>query len=117
MFFNNKKEQIDEVVTEVITTEVENPEIPTIGYSEVIEELDLKVEEPKVEELKTGKVTGCTKLNVRKKADKDADVLAIIDCNKEVTVNLSDSTEEFYKICTPAGIEGYCMKKFVDARL
>lgn len=124
-FFNNKKEEIEEVVTEV-----ENIEIPTQGYLEVTDEIavsednttevlaDESTENPKVEELLVGTVTGCVKLNVRKEPKKDADVLCVIDSGKEVTLDTSseETYEDFYKICTPAGIEGYCMKKFITIK-
>jgi hypothetical protein len=28
-------------------------------------------------------------------------------------IDEKESTEEFYKVCTAAGIEGFCMKKFI----
>ena len=28
--------------------------------------------------------------------------------------NPDESTEDFYKICTESGINGYCLKKFIE---
>lgn len=61
----------------------------------------------------TGKVTGCAKLNVRESANATANVLAVINEGSEVVINKIKSTVDFYAVCTAAGVEGYCMKKFI----
>jgi uncharacterized protein YgiM (DUF1202 family) len=73
--------------------------------------------EPVVEvepvKLKTGMVTDCVKLNVRKEPSVNADIVCMIAGATEVEIDETQSTEEFYKIYTAAGIEGFCMKKFI----
>ena len=79
------------------------------------------VDEPIVEEVKQeivlvdGIVSGCELLNIRKESSKDAEVLCTIGVNTMVKVDLTvdKEAEEFYKIVTPNGVEGYCMKKFI----
>lgn len=72
------------------------------------------VVETEAEEAKLiGVVSNCTKLNVRKKADSKALVLATIPVSSGVMIDLNKSTDEFYKVCTAAGIEGFCMKKYI----
>lgn len=61
----------------------------------------------------TGMVTECLKLNVRKEPSADGEVLAIIDALSEVKVDVDESTDDFYKVCTAAGIEGFCMRKYI----
>lgn len=61
----------------------------------------------------TGKVEGCERLNVRAESNKDSDVVCIINKSTEVVIDLENSTEDFYKITTSQGINGYCMKKFI----
>ena len=61
----------------------------------------------------SGVVTDCVKLNVRKEPSPDAEVVAVIELLSEVAVDMDASSEGFYKICTAAGIEGYCMKKYI----
>lgn len=61
-----------------------------------------------------GIVTDCVKLNVRKEPDIQADIVAVIPFASEVSVDVSDSTFDFYKVVTAAGTEGFCMKKFVN---
>lgn len=76
-------------------------------------------EEPAIEELteapKTimGIVSDCTKLNVRKAPNSEADVVCTIPVSTKVQIDEVESTEDFYKVCTEAGVEGYCMKKFI----
>lgn len=81
-------------------------------------ELDEILEEPAVEEeqveQKVGTVVGCVKLNVRRKPNPISEVLCEIPNAATVLVDDAESTVEFYKICTSAGIEGYCMKKFIE---
>lgn len=64
----------------------------------------------------TGVVTDCLRLNIRKTSSPDGEVLAIIDLLSEVLVDLEASTDEFYKVFTAAGIEGFCMKKYIVLR-
>lgn len=81
-----------------------------------VENIEAPVEEVKQEVvLVDGVVSGCELLNVRKESSKDAEVLCIIGVNTTVKVDLTvdKETEEFYKIVTPNGVEGYCMKKFI----
>lgn len=62
-------------------------------------------------------VVTCKLLNVRKEPNRSKNVLCIIDENNEVTIDLTASTnEEFYKVTTASGVEGYCMKKFIKIR-
>lgn len=100
----------------VITEEELNP-LATVAEETVEEVFDNVIEEvineePVVEKVK-GYLTACSKLNVRAKAEKDAEVLCILDRDAEVIVDLDNSTSEFYKVCTSAGVEGYCMKKYI----
>ena len=79
------------------------------------------VDEPIVEEVKQkivlvdGIVSNCELLNIRKESSKDAEVLCTIGVTTMVKVDLTvdKEAEEFYKIVTPNGVEGYCMKKFI----
>ena len=61
----------------------------------------------------TGVVYNCEKLNIRKSASKDSDVVAVVDVGSELLIDTAKSTYNFYKVCTASGIEGYCMSGFV----
>lgn len=94
---NNKPIEGQVTINEVInseTTEANNYEVTMIGV-----------------------VTGCNQLYVRKEANKESDPLCILEGNSEVKVDLNDSTsEDFYKVRTSTGVEGYCMKKYITIK-
>ena len=69
--------------------------------------------EPEAKKEIAGIVTNCVRLNVRKEPDFDADVLCTIDVSTNLIIDEEESTDEFYKICTSAGIEGYCVKTYI----
>lgn len=60
-----------------------------------------------------GIVTNCLYLNVRKRPDINADVAVVIDALTQVVVDLDASTEDFYKVSTSDGAEGFCMRKYI----
>ena len=94
-------EQVEETVEKTATVEAE-PKIPA------------PVEEP-VEKVKpnTGIVVDCKKLRVRKNPNKYSGVICEIPADTKVVIDLDKSTIQFYKVTTEAGVEGYCMKKFI----
>lgn len=61
----------------------------------------------------TGIVFNCKKLNVREEASTAADVVCVIENLATVLIDEAESTEDFYKVCTESGAEGFCMKKFI----
>ena len=65
------------------------------------------------EDVKKGFVTNCKKLNVREEPKKDSAIVCEVDYQTELMIDENESTEEFYKVCTAAGIEGFCMRKFI----
>lgn len=85
-----------------------------------------KVEQPKpvfkptpkpVVETVIGMVVGCSKLNVRAKADLFADIVCVLDNRSEIVIDVDKSNKEWFHVCTASGIEGYCMRKYVEAQL
>ena len=63
--------------------------------------------------LEIGVVSNCKKLNVRAEPDINADVICVIDKGTEVSIDMSESTEDFYAVYLVSGVEGYCMKEFI----
>ena len=64
-------------------------------------------------------VVKASKLNIRKEANKNADVLTVISKGTGVEINLTDSTEEFYCVKVLVNSEltdGYAMKEFIDLK-
>lgn len=65
----------------------------------------------------SGVVVNCAKLNVREEPSADAEVVCVLDVMSEIKIDATKSDNEWFKICTASGVEGYCMRKFVDAYL
>lgn len=86
----------------VITESVENEAMEAAARAVWVEE-----------EPTSGIVTDCLKLNIRKEPSANSRIVCVIDCLTEVIIDKEESTDEFYKICTVSGIEGFCMKKFI----
>ena len=97
------------------------------NYSKPEEVVETPVEETVVEEIEDivfeetepvqlGVVTNCVRLRVRNEADANSDILGEIDALSVVQIELSESTDEFYKVCTASGLDGYCMKKFITLK-
>lgn len=71
------------------------------------------IAEPEITEPIEGIVSGCERLNVREEPNKNADIVCVIEKDASVIIDVDDSTDSFYKVCTEAGAEGYCMKNFI----
>lgn len=72
--------------------------------------------EPVVEsqpEFVPGVVVGCYKLNVRENPDLNAKIVCVLNVSAEVQVSAEEFGEWFY-VCTATGLEGYCMKQFIE---
>lgn len=76
------------------------------------------VDEHKVEEPKSvfGVVSGCSKLNIRKSPSPNGNVICAVDEKTELMIILEESTSEWYKVCNSAGLNGFCMKKYVTVK-
>lgn len=66
-----------------------------------------------VEEVLTGVVSGCTKLNIRKEPNKTSEVVATVPAGTEVVIDPGKMVDGWYYVCTSAGIEGYCMLEYI----
>lgn len=60
-----------------------------------------------------GVVTNCVRLNIREEPDISAPIITEVNALSELMVDIGKSDEEWYSVCTEAGIEGFCMRKFV----
>ena len=83
------------------------------GVTKVEEVAEPVVEQPAPKPV-VGVVTGCKRLNVREVPYLDGPVACVITESTEVTIDNAESTDDFYKVCTAAGVEGFCMKKFIE---
>lgn len=58
-------------------------------------------------------VDNCTMLNVREKPNLDAAVICSVNTGSKLVITEEESTDEWFKVCTEAGAEGFCMKDYV----
>ena len=96
------QEEVVETV-ETVEEELKTPQVPVAKAQGIVQTLE-------------GVVNGCSKLNVRELPNANAEVLCKIDRYSRVEIHVEESTSEFYKVCTEAGVEGFCMKKFIDTK-
>lgn len=83
---------------------------------EVVEQVEAEVVEEVVEHEKPtlfGSVVLCEKLNIRKTPSMNGEIVQAIECGTKVVIDEENSTNDFYKICTAAGVEGFCVKKYI----
>lgn len=99
----NQEENVEEVNEETTET-TENTE-------ETSENSDESTESNTV----IGKLSGCSKLYLRKEASKESDSLTIIEFDDEIIIDEENSTEDFYKVSVK-GFEGYCVKEYVTIK-
>ena len=107
-YYNKANEEQKPVVEPEVIEPVVEPEIvePEVVEPEAVQ--------PTAPVTVDGKVVKCKMLNVRIAPRKDADVLAVVDCGAKLVIDVDRSLEDWYSVCTVAGIEGYCMKEFVE---
>lgn len=113
--FISKPNEVPETNNAVLEEEAEEVcDACTITYTEddAVEPEAPVVEEP-VKTTVTGIVTGCARLNVRNDPSTTARILCALNESTEVMIDEDNSTEDFYKVCTATGVEGYCMKDFI----
>lgn len=123
---NNNIEELNqniEEVTEVTEETVNEVEESTNETEETIEEVTEEVTEPEVivpsiennveNNEVIGKISGFEKLYVRKEASKDSEPVGIVTDKDDLSIDVAHSTDDFYKVITSNGLEGYCVKEFV----
>ena len=76
---------------------------------------EVEVSEAPVEEKKnrTGHITGCELLNVRREPSVSSPVIATLTSSDLVMVREKNDVPDFFKVTTAKGVSGYCMKKFI----
>ena len=87
-----------------VTEEVEE-EIAKVNESEeATKEADSTV---------VGYVSGCLKLNIREEGYPGANVVCVVPEKTALLIEAAESNDEWYKVYTETGMEGFCMKQYV----
>ena len=76
---------------------------------------DVKDEEVKEEIVTKGIVVNCSKLNVRRTANRLAKVLTVIEKGTSVIIENAKPSNGFYKVKVN-DIEGYCVKDYIEIK-
>ena len=93
--------------------ENENPVNYNVPADDPITKAAEVVPEPEEAPTVIGTVVDCVRLRVRESASSNAEVICEIPKDSDVLIDENESTDEFYKVCTENGAEGFCMKKFI----
>lgn len=101
------KKNYNKISTEK-TTDEKVETVETVGTVETVAEA--VVDAPNIA---YGKIANCTKLNIRNKPRKDGDIVTVIDTKANVEIYPDESTKGWYKV-NVKGINGYCMKEFIE---
>lgn len=111
-------EEIDGVhIRPVINGEIIDTPVEQIIQPEQNQEnIDDQSDEPEQNTVTPEGIVDCEKLYVRKEATTNSEPITIINKSEEVSIDLNESTEDFYKVHTTSGVEGYCMKKFINVK-
>ena len=60
-----------------------------------------------------GYVSGCLKLNIREEGYLGANVVCVVPEKTALLIEVAESNDEWYKVYTETGMEGFCMKQYV----
>ena len=117
---NNVEETVVEetpVVVEETPVVVDETPVETTPVAEAEVETGKKHTKPASKpKTVTGIVSGCIKLNVRVKPNTTATALCTVDAKTELKIDETKSNKDWFYVCTTVGVEGYCMRKFVEVK-
>ncbi len=61
-------------------------------------------------------VADCLRLHIHAEPSLDSEIVCKVRYLTELMVDLNNSTEDFYKVYTAIGAEGFCQKEFVTIK-
>ena len=95
-----------------VTEEVEE-EIAKVNESEEVEKEVTKEAIKEAYSTVVGYVSGCLKLNIREEGYLGANVVCVVPEKTALLIEVAESNDEWYKVYTESGMEGFCMKQYV----
>ncbi len=105
MGYNEETESLADVTEEI------EKEIAEVNEPEDVEEVEEIAEE--ADSTIVGYVSGCSKLNIREEGYPGANVVCVVPEKTTLLIEVAKSNDEWYKVYTEAGMEGFCMKQYV----
>ena len=89
----------------------------TVDAPEVTVDVTVNEDAPQVAKTNLiGVVVNCERLNVRQNSNIKSTSIGIITKGTEVEIFEESSTEDFYSVVTPDGLNGYCMKQYISVK-
>lgn len=61
-------------------------------------------------------IVNCIRLHIHAEPSLDSDIVCKVRYLTEVEIDPAESTEDFYKIYTPIGAEGFCQKDLITVK-
>lgn len=61
-------------------------------------------------------VVNCLRLHIHSEPDLESEIVCKIRYATEVEIDMNNSTEDFYKIYTAIGAEGFCQKDLITLK-
>lgn len=61
-------------------------------------------------------VANCLRLHIHSEPDLDSEIVCKVRYLTELDVDMGNSTEDFYKVTTAIGAEGFCQKDLVTIK-
>lgn len=101
-------------VDEAIPAEVKEEVVETVT-EDIIETVEEPVEETPETLIGVVSVNG-KQLNIRKEPSTNSDRVSVVEDGTVLMIEPDKSSEDWFKIYTEAGVEGFCMKKFVTLK-
>ncbi len=112
--YSKKYEPVETFIEEPVKEVVETVEPEAVTEEKIVEEVVETVEAEIITPAVVSK--NCSHLNVRQAPNATAKVECVIKTGTELMVDEAASTGDFYKIYLASGIEGFCMKQFVNLK-
>ena len=94
-------------------TEEMKEEIAEVNESEEVTKEVTKEATKESDSTVVGYVSGCLKLNIREEGYLGANVVCVVPEKTALLIEVAESNDEWYKVYTETGVEGFCMKQYV----
>lgn len=63
-----------------------------------------------------GIVANCEKLNIRLRPNVEAIAICMVHAGDELMIDLANSTDDWFSVCTSIGVEGFCRKEYLEIK-
>lgn len=121
--YSNKKRNNNDREAPMNAAKVDNKPVekPIVNKPEVVQPKPQLVQETvetvTLPETVEGFVVNCAKLNVRENASIRSSVVCVLDAMSDIRVDVNRTTDKWVYVYTATGLEGYCMREYIDAHL